>query len=126
MKRDPTARRARTARSCAYLRYVRKMWATRAHTYWRIVVSLRDPETAIRFVFREHARQALTVAWCESRLNVWARNGQYLGLFQMGNYARSRYGHSWTALGQARSAHAYFRDAGWGPWQCSEHGGLRW
>jgi hypothetical protein len=60
------------------------------------------------------------VAQCESGLSVYARNGQYLGLFQMGDYARSRYGHSWDALGQSRSAHAYFVDSGsdWSPWEC--------
>lgn len=82
--------------------------------------SMCGPEAAIRRVFGAYASQALTVAWCESRFDVYARNGQYLGLFQMGDYARGRYGHSWTALGQSRSAFAYFMDAGadWSPWEC--------
>lgn len=85
------------------------------------------PRAAIRYVFGRYAGQALAVAWCESRLYVYARNGQYFGLFQMGSYARSRYGHSWTALGQARSAYRYFVDSGrdWSPWQCRP-GGLGW
>jgi hypothetical protein len=38
----------------------------------------------------------------------------------MGNYARSRYGHSSSALGQARAAFRYFIDSGrdWSPWTC--------
>jgi hypothetical protein len=78
------------------------------------------PTLAIRVVFGVYAEQALAVAWCESRWWAGARNGQYLGLFQMGEYARSRYGHSADPLGQARAAYAYFVDSGrdWSPWQC--------
>jgi len=76
------------------------------------------PAAAICAVFRPCA-QALAVARCESELDTGAQNGQYLGLFQMGEYARSRYGHSATAIGQARAAHAYYLDAGWSPWACA-------
>jgi hypothetical protein len=62
---------------------------------------------------------ALRVAWCESRWQTYARNGQYLGLFQMGSYARGRYGHSWGVWGQVRAAYRYYREAGWGPWECA-------
>lgn len=70
-------------------------------------------------VFGSQCSKALSVAWCESRFNVYARNGQYLGLFQMGSFARSHYGHSWNAWGQARAAHRYYLDAGWSPWSCA-------
>lgn len=75
---------------------------------------------AIRQVFGRHSDDAIRVARCESGLHVWARNGQYLGLFQMGSYARSTYGHSNSALGQARAAFRYFIDSGrdWSPWTC--------
>lgn len=81
----------------------------------------------IRSVFGAYGDQAVAVARCESGLYVYAQNGQYLGLFQMGEYARARYGHSWTALGQSRAAYAYFRDSGsdWSPWQCKPWG-LAW
>jgi hypothetical protein len=69
-------------------------------------------------VFGAHCSEALRVAWCESRLNVYARNGQYLGLFQEGEFARSHYGFGWTASAQAESAYRYFLDAGWSPWAC--------
>jgi hypothetical protein len=46
----------------------------------------------------------------------WASNGQYLGMFQMGSYARSRYGHGNNVWAQAKAAYAYFKDAGWAPW----------
>lgn len=77
-------------------------------------------ETAIRYVFGPYASQALRVAWCESRYSVYAQNGQYLGLFQMGSHERARYGHAWNAWAQAISAYRYFIDSGrtWGPWTC--------
>ena len=77
-------------------------------------------EEAITYVFGPYAAQALRVAWCESRYSVWAQNGQYLGLFQMGSSARARYGHAWNAWAQAVSAYRYFIDSGrdWSPWTC--------
>ena len=94
---------------------------TKAH------VSGCSPAAIIRSVFGSYGDQAVAVAQCESGLSVYATNGQYLGLFQMGEYARARYGHSWTALGQSRSAYAYFKDSGsdWSPWQCRPWG-LAW
>lgn len=76
-------------------------------------------EGVICAVFGPYCSQAVAVARCESTLNVYARNGQYEGLFQMGDYARSTYGHGWDAWTQTRAAYAYFRDAGWSPWECA-------
>ena len=75
---------------------------------------------AICAVFGSYCSQALAVARCESGLSVYATNGQYLGLFQMGDYARSAYGHGSDALTQARAAFAYFVASGrdWSPWEC--------
>lgn len=86
----------------------------------RRVSSQCGPEAAIRRVFGAYAGQALSVAWCESRFSIWARNGQYLGLFQMGSSERATYGHSWTALGQSQAAYRYFVASGsdWSPWAC--------
>lgn len=71
-------------------------------------------------VFGTWCGQALEVARCESHFDVHARNGQYLGLFQMGARERARYGHGWTAGIQARAAFRYFVDSGrdWSPWTC--------
>ena len=79
-----------------------------------------SPTLAIRLVFGVYASAALRVAWCESRWHTGAVNGQYLGLFQMGRYARGRYGHARDALGQARAAYRYFVASGrdWSPWEC--------
>ena len=98
------------------------VWIARelAQTRDRMSANL-SPVSAILHVFGPYGAQAVEVARCETggTFSVYARNGQYLGLFQMGDYARSTYGHSWTAVGQARAAYAYFRDAGgWGPWEC--------
>jgi hypothetical protein len=64
--------------------------------------------------------QAVRVAKCESgwSLTPRAHNGQYLGAFQMGSFARSRYGHSTNIWGQSAAAYRYWRHAGWSPWAC--------
>jgi|SRR5215831_3367081 len=73
----------------------------------------------IRHVFGRNGADAVRVAWCESRLHVWSTNGQYWGLFQMGSFARQKYGHAWNAWAESRAAYRYFKDAGgWGPWSC--------
>lgn len=78
------------------------------------------PRQAICTVFGSYCQEALAVAWCESRLRTTAQNGQYLGLFQMGSYARGLFGHGSTAHAQARAAHRYFVRSGrdWSPWSC--------
>lgn len=94
------------------------LWVTDAHA--------RPPVpprvfVAVRAAWHERAErvQAFNVAWCESRYKTTARNGQFLGLFQMGAWARARYGHGTTAVAQARRAHAYWADVGWAPWTCA-------
>ena len=81
------------------------------------------PETAsqtICRVFGPNCSDAIVVAYCESRLHTDARNGQYLGLFQMGVLARQLFGHGSTAEEQARAALHYFIASGrdWSPWSC--------
>lgn len=70
----------------------------------------------------EAGRQAWKVAGCETgnTYSVWARNGQYLGLFQMGSSERRIYGHGWNAWEQAKAAHKYYVASGrdWSPWTC--------
>lgn len=93
-----------------------------ARTIRRLRRDLSEPLSTPRIiclVFRGQCGKALEVAWCESRWYVGARNGQYHGLFQMGRYARSKYGHGPDALTQALAAHAYYLDAGWRPWTCA-------
>lgn len=78
------------------------------------------PRRAICDVFGRYCDQAVDVAWCESRLRPDARNGQYLGLFQMGARERQLFGHGPSAYAQARAAHRYFVRSGrdWSPWSC--------
>lgn len=102
--------------------------ATREVSYLRRVIRSRDarrlealpPKAAICDAFDRYCEQAIQVAWCESRLHTSARNGQYLGLFQMGSSARQLYGHGSTAHDQAVAAHRYFVSSGrdWSPWSC--------
>lgn len=79
-----------------------------------------SPRIAICHVFERHCEQAVAVAWCESRLQTTAQNGQYRGLFQMGSSERRLFGHGRTARQQAVAAHKYFVDSGrdWSPWSC--------
>lgn len=69
---------------------------------------------------RRHGRDAVRVAWCESRLDPRASNGQYLGILQMGRRERAIYGHGSTVLAQAIAARRYWRASGrdWSPWEC--------
>jgi hypothetical protein len=78
------------------------------------------PREAICDVFRSNCDEAVSVAWCESRLQTDAQNGQYLGLFQMGYTARRVYGHGSSAHEQAIAAHRYYVSSGrnWSPWSC--------
>lgn len=64
--------------------------------------------------------EALRVAYCESGVNLWpyASNGQYLGMFQFGAWARSEFGFSWSPWEQARAAYRYYRVSGWSGWAC--------
>lgn len=77
-------------------------------------------EKIICDVFGDYCSQALSVAACESGYNVDAVNGQYLGIFQMGESERATYGHGPDARSQARAAWAYFAASGydWSPWAC--------
>jgi hypothetical protein len=86
----------------------------------RAAALLRTPAGAICAVFKGHCSEALAVARCESNFSTHAQNGQYLGLFQMGSFARGQYGHGSSALTQARAAYRYFVESGrdWSPWSC--------
>jgi len=74
----------------------------------------------IHKVFGKYGSQAVRVSRCESGLTIGAENGQYLGLFQMGSWERSTYGHGWNPWAQARAAWRYFVASGkdWSPWSC--------
>ncbi len=71
---------------------------------------------------KTYCKQAIAVAGCETgqTFDVWASNGQYKGLFQMGYNERKIYGHGRGAWDQARAAKRYFVASGkdWSPWSC--------
>jgi hypothetical protein len=104
----------------------RKIAATRAaiakHQRVRRLAATRSatPQSVICRIFGPHCNEAVAVARCESRLQIWARNGQYLGLFQMGTSERLLFGHGESAEEQARAALRYFVASGrdWSPWSC--------
>lgn len=96
-------------------------WVPGEHNRWH----------AIRKAFKGYSWQAWSVALCESDVdgdgapNPDARNGQYRGMFQMGEGERARWGHGPDPWSQARAAADYFYWAmfnhpygGWGPWSC--------
>jgi hypothetical protein len=79
-------------------------------------------EAAVRahFPARLH-RQALNVAWCESRGRASARNGQYKGHFQMGRREWATFGRGgnpFNASHNAAAAYRYYKVSGWRPWEC--------
>lgn len=83
----------------------------------------REPvQVTICRVFGPHCYEALRVSWCESRWHTWARNGSYLGLFQVSeHWRRTVPGWGPTPLQQARHAYRVFLKTGanWSHWECS-------
>jgi len=120
VSRTRTSYAEQRTHGCSYLRWIAKLWAGRANETYSRYVDLQEPEEAVCHVFGVYCTEALRVAGCESHLYVWAHNGQYLGMFQMGSSERERYGHGDTPLEQAHAAHEYFVDSGkdWSPWSC--------
>jgi hypothetical protein len=94
-----------------------------------VTAEVEHPALVICAVFgKRDCLDALNVSWCESRFRTTARNGQYLGLFQMGSWERSRFGHGDDPWAQARAARRYFLTSGrdWSPWSCKpSRGGVR-
>lgn len=84
-----------------------------------IDLSTMPVEEVIRHVFGPEGKKAVEVARCESTLRTHAKQGQYLGLFQMGANERARYGHGEDVVSQVRAAHALFMHRGWQPWTCA-------
>lgn len=72
----------------------------------------------------------LSVAWCESRMDPRATNGQYKGLFQLSSRHRSdpiiRLLGWRNAYAEAMHTVRYVKAHGWSEWQCKPGGGLRW
>lgn len=79
----------------------------------------------IRVVFSSvgQSRKAVQVAWCESRFDPRARNGQYLGVFQVSDHWRSSIpGWGSSVEDQARHALKIYKRVGrrWSPtWACA-------
>jgi hypothetical protein len=128
VEQPPSNDSFRRTQSHKYRKWVYTLWSKRAKQHCVTFQRLRsDPKAAIRWVWGDQAEKAINVARCETggTFSVYAQNGQYLGLFQMGSWARSRYGHGYDALTQARAAYANYRDNGWSQWECSPHGAFR-
>lgn len=111
-------------------------YAGAASAHWAPKVKHHNTRHAINLVwcgssnnYCGSSHEAWSVVRCETggTFSVWARNsnppagdqGDYLGLFQMGDYARNTFGHAWNPWGQARAAHRYYRESGWHPWECA-------
>jgi hypothetical protein len=76
---------------------------------------------AICKAFGARCAEAIRVSWCESHWHTTARNGRYLGLFQVSDHWRRTVpGWGPTPLEQARHAHRVFVLTGstWRHWEC--------
>jgi hypothetical protein len=91
------------------------------------VVAPGTVEAIISEVFGPHAKAAIGVAYCESRLRPTAisPNGANVGLFQINAVHRgrvARMGYRWEDLLDPRVnalvAKTIFDEQGWGPWAC--------
>ena len=85
------------------------------------IASPKSPKQAILDAFGpKDGPRAIRVSKCESKLDVNAKQGRYVGLFQMGAWERRKFGHGPDAESQALAAFRYYRAAGWGPWSRSQ------
>jgi hypothetical protein len=119
-RRQLRLHRASLRRRRQHVALLRTRLARQVATRQLQAIKKAGPHKAICHVFGSHCAEALRVARCESGLRMSARNGQYLGLFQMGTTERHRFGHGSTAFRQAQAAHRYFLVSGrdWSPWSC--------
>lgn len=133
-------RRGHRITNCRVARQALENWRTRYQRREYLYHKLNNnvPLT-IETIFVEDPNGALTVAGCETghtldsvSASLGAANGQFLGIFQLGNWERSAFA-IWrgtyryeTVIDQVMAAHRYFLSNGWQPWQCLPTGGLRW
>lgn len=76
---------------------------------------------AIYATWGKDAHNGMIITACETgrTWNLWASNGQYKGLFQMGNYERATCGHAWNIWTQARAAWCWLHKTSYSSWsQC--------
>lgn len=97
---------------------IRTLQAARAHP----TSNYDEAREAIYATFGVYADQAMRVSDCETggTYSPSSANGQYLGIFQMGDNERATYGHGPSWLEQAQAAYRYFVASGrdWSPWEC--------
>lgn len=119
---------AYTKQQVKHDKQVIKRYLKRLHLHKKKLKKLRElqrieilsPAASIFLVFGNNAHEAINVATCESGMNIYAKNGQYFGLFQMGIHERAIYatvGYT-TAYEQTVAAYNYFKVSGWSPWEC--------
>ena len=79
-------------------------------------------QRAVCFYFGSNCAEAMVIVNCETggTYSPWASNGQYQGMFQMGSYARAKYGQGNNVWAQAKAAYRMFRAQGWSGWLCCE------
>lgn len=73
---------------------------------------------ALHYFWGSHWKEAAIVSFGEGGWSPYAKNGQYLGTFQCGDWCRSTYGHGDDLWSQAKAAHAYWLDSRWDGWEC--------
>ncbi len=132
---EATQKHAPATRSEFQLRYAACRAAGARHNSRHVAAcnATTSAFAAIDCVWPAHlAPTAKRLADCESTASdpsphpnngVWAGNGEYLGLFQMGSSERAAhgtYGRGSAPIVQARAGYSLYRSRGWQPW--SGHG----
>lgn len=102
--------------------------------------SIERTKAAITWAFCGHSykpcwlgNEAIVVAGCETgqTYSVWAENGQYKGLFQLGKKERERWGHGNNPWAQAAAAYRMYKETSttepgprWHRWSCRPDGSV--
>lgn len=114
----------RSTTSLAFLKWINNLWQRRLTAARRQAarISSASVPALICRVFGSVCGAARSIAWTESRYRTWAKNGQYLGIFQMGSSERETYDTLpyTTAYNQIVDAHNMYLARGFEPWYCCE------
>lgn len=113
----------------------RDHWKAEAKRWKRMTLhspSVQEALTIASIAYRIDRGDLSSTAWCESRHNPQATNGQYVGIMQLGTGFRSasRYFRAgldpFSPYANILAAAEVIAVQGYRQWQCQPGGGLQW